>query len=397
MKRALLVVAGAVALTTVVPIAAGVASAHNNTISGVAVCQANGTYTVNWTVGNDFNGPVIVSVTARTPDASTASGPVTVPGLGTGTVVQSGIPGTAPSASITVNGVWADTTSNNATGSVVLGGTCTAGVLPVAPVFREGTCSELPSMVIPPETADYTRVVDGVAGFGLTVTVTFSGRPGITLLRPFTFSHTFDARPDGCDTTTTAPPDDSTTTTTTPGDDSTTTTTVEKTLTFQVLGPICVADHPYIHWELTATGLLPTQNLATITITDVNGNVVETLTNQPLVGSTLWPGASLDPEDWPGWVKIGGVWYSDPSDAVLRQGVHVRADINPTAGPLFVAYPEATAACAQPTPEEAGTATTISASLPVTGTSSSGTLWVAAGFLGLGGLALTVARRRRPA
>ena len=47
-------------------------------------------------------------------------------------------------------------------------------------------------------------------------------------------------------------------------------------------------------------------------------------------------------------MKIGGVWYVDPSDAVLRQGVYVQADINPTAGPLFVAYPEATAACAQP-------------------------------------------------
>ena len=157
-----------------------------------------------------------------------------------------------------------------------------------------------------------------------------------------------------------------------------------------------MADLPYIHWELTSTGSAPDQNLATITITDVNGNVVETLTNQPLVGSTLWPGASLDPEDWPGWVKIGGIWYTDPSDAVLRQGVNVRADINPTAGPLFVAYPEATAACAQPEQVDAAQrGTTISASLPVTGTSSTGTLWMAAGFLGLGGLALAIARRRR--
>ncbi len=168
-----------------------------------------------------------------------------------------------------------------------------------------------------------------------------------------------------------------------------------------MLGPICVADHPYIHWQLTATGLRPDQNLATITITDVNGNVVETLTDQPLVGETLWPGASVDPEDWPGWVKIGGVWFVDPSDAVLRQGVYVRADINPTAGPLFVAYPEATAACSQPEALEATTTTAAAASLggslPVTGTSSSSTLWIAFGFLGLGGAALMIARRRRPA
>jgi hypothetical protein len=124
--------------------------------------------------------------------------------------------------------------------------------------------------------------------------------------------------------------------------------TTPKTLTFSAVGPIGVADTPYIHWELRSTGLRPDQNLATITITDINGNVVETLSNQPLVGDTLWPGASANHEDWPGWVKIAGVWYSDPSDAVLRQGVYVQADIIPTAGPVVVAYPEATTACAQP-------------------------------------------------
>ena len=261
---------------------------------------------------------------------------------------QTGIPGTAKAASVTVNSQWSDGAQGTQTGSVELAGTCASvqpHAIPVAPAFHEGTCTESPSMEIPPATDDYDVQVEGTAGFGDTVTVTFVAKGDVVLDGQTVFNHTFQAQPEDSATTTT---------TTTPGDDSTTTTTVEKTLTFQVLGPICVADHPYIHWELTATGLLPTQNLATITITDVNGNVVETLTNQPLVGSTLWPGASLDPEDWPGWVKIGGVWYSDPSDAVLRQGVYVRADINPTAGPLFVAYPEATAACAQPTPEVDG-------------------------------------------
>ena len=388
MKRALLVVAGAVALTAVVPIAAGVASAHDNSVNGVAVCQANGTYTVDWTIGNDFDSPVTVSVTDHAPTASTVTGPSGKIGFNaTGTAVQSGIPGTATSATLEVLGTWDDGNSNTASGSVGLAGNCTRGVTPVQPVFHEGTCSAPPSMVIPPETADYTVAVEGTAGFGTTVTVTFTAKPGVTLSGTTTFTHTFGAQPEGCDTTTT----------TSPTDNSTPTTTVDKTLTFQVLGPVCVADLPYIHWELTSTGLRPDQNLATITITDVNGNVVETLTNQPLVGSTLWPGASVDPADWPGWVKIGGIWYTDPSDAVLRQGVNVRADINPTAGPLFVAYPEATSACAQPEQVDAESGTTVSAVLPVTGTSSSGTLWLAAGFLGLGGLALVIARRRRTA
>jgi LPXTG-motif cell wall-anchored protein len=64
---------------------------------------------------------------------------------------------------------------------------------------------------------------------------------------------------------------------------------------------------------------------------------------------------------------------------------------------LFVAYPEATAACAQPERVDAATATVTGASLPVTGTSSTGVVWLAASFLGLGGLAVAIARRRRPA
>jgi LPXTG-motif cell wall-anchored protein len=392
MKRALLVVVGAVALTTVVPIAAGVASAHNNELTGVPVCEANGTYTVNWTIGNNFDGPVTVTVTGWTPDVSTVSGPTDkIPGLGSGAAVQSGIPGTSLSASLSVRGVWDDGNMTDGSNSVKLDGTCgrvRPHAIPVAPKFREGTCTEQPS-VDAPETDDYAVTITGTVGFGSSVTVTFSAKGDVVLDGDTVFPHTFLAQPDNCATTTTAPGDS--TPTTTPA-------TVDKTLTFQVLGPICVADHPYIHWELTSTGLLPSQNLATITITDVNGNVVETLTNQPLVGSTLWPGASLDPQDWPGWVKIGGIWYTDPSDAVLRQGVNVRADINPTAGPLFVAYPEATAACAQPTAAgevDAATATTLAASLPVTGSSSSATLWIAAGLIGLGGLAMAAARRRR--
>ena len=252
-------------------------------------------------------------------------------------------------------------------------------------------------MVVPPETADYTVATTGTPGFGNTVTVTFSPKPGVELdvarrLHPRVPGSTGELRDDDHDHRARGDDHDDTL----PDE---TTTTIEKTLSFQVLGPICVADHPYIRWQLTATGLTPAQNLATITITDVNGNAVATLTDQPFNGQTLWPGASLDPEDWPGWVKIGGVWYTDPTDAVLRQGVYVRADVNPTAGPEFVAYPEATAACAQPESLEEVTTTSLAlgSTLPVTGSSSAETAWIAAAFLAIGGLALVVARRRRPA
>ncbi len=88
------------------------------------------------------------------------------------------------------------------------------------------------------------------------------------------------------------------------------------------------------------------------------------------------------------------VWFTDPSDAVLRQGVFVRADVNPTAGPLFVAYPEATAACSQP--EDVEVTTTLLATLPVTGSNTGGTAWIAGVFVLLGGLVVLGARRRRP-
>ena len=55
---------------------------------------------------------------------------------------------------------------------------CTRSATPVAPTFTEGDCTTAPSMTVPPETDDYTVSVTGTAGFGNTVTVTFTATAG---------------------------------------------------------------------------------------------------------------------------------------------------------------------------------------------------------------------------
>jgi hypothetical protein len=187
--------------------------------------------------------------------------------------------------------------------------------------------------------------------------------------------------------------------------------TISPTLRFDVLGPVCVGDLPYIHWTMSATGLRPDQTTATLTITDVNDSPVATLANQPFSGQVIWPGASAEPQDWPGWVRIGGVWYVDPSDAILRQGIKVTASITPSAtaptegsrtrveaDPTLsgtVAYPDATAACAQPEDVQSGAQPPApAAGLPATGHDLGG-LTMGAALVTALGIALGLVARRR--
>jgi hypothetical protein len=96
--------------------------------------------------------------------------------------------------------------------------------------------------------------------------------------------------------------------------------------------------------------------VGTLTMRDINGNVVSTqpLTYQP--GTTvdvLYPGTSVNPDgtidDVPGWILTDdGFWIQDPSDAVLREGITLTYTVNPTAGPVLVTYPPESSACANP-------------------------------------------------
>jgi hypothetical protein len=95
--------------------------------------------------------------------------------------------------------------------------------------------------------------------------------------------------------------------------------------------------------------------MGTLTMRDINGNVVGTV---PLVytpGTTadvLYPGSVINADgsiaDVPGWILTGdGFWIRDPSDEFLREGIALEYTVNPTAT-AFVTYPPESAACANP-------------------------------------------------
>ncbi|MEO1056176.1 MAG: DUF11 domain-containing protein [Actinomycetota bacterium] len=131
-------------------------------------------------------------------------------------------------------------------------------------------------------------------------------------------------------------------------DDDPEVTPIEPTLDVTGFEPTCVGDFPYIQYDIVAKGFAPSTNTATIEILDINNNVIDTLTNQPLSGQILWPGASLNPPDWPGWQLVNGVWVEDGTDQFLRDGLFFRVTVNPTATTTLVPYPAASEACADP-------------------------------------------------
>ena len=191
--------------------------------------------------------------------------------------------------------------------------------------------------------------------------------------------------------------------TTTTSTSTTTTSTIVEDLAFNFLDPVCIDDFPFISYEVS--GDVEPGETATVTVTDINGTVVTVLEDQPLSGQVLWPGASVDPPDWPGWILEDGVWVVDPTDEVLREDLTITVEVNPTATET-VAYPPATSQCANPpdsppttttappTSESSGTSTTTP-TLPATGgEQTTNGLLIAVFLLTAGGAILTAVRRR---
>jgi LPXTG-motif cell wall-anchored protein len=176
-------------------------------------------------------------------------------------------------------------------------------------------------------------------------------------------------------------------------------------LRFDFLGPVCEGNFPFINYSVTGDVDVE-RDAATIVISDVNGNVVQTLVGQPLSGRVIWPGASVNPPDWPGWVLEGGVWVEDPTDDVLREDLIFTVSVNPEASET-VAYPPATSACADPpdgtpttpapTTAPPTTTRTPTPTLPVTGGGDATTNGLLLGLLLLSaGGSIFLAVRRRP-
>lgn len=171
-------------------------------------------------------------------------------------------------------------------------------------------------------------------------------------------------------------------------------------LRFDLLEPRCVDDFPFISYAVS--GDVAPDARATVTITDANGSVVQVLDDQPLADDILWPGASVDPPDWPGWVlNFAGVWVIDPTDQVLRDDLTITVSVNPEVSGT-VAYPEATTECADPSNLPANLVTvpfdprppTTVANLPVTGSDVQSEILVVAGALTAFGAVLLLVRRR---
>ncbi len=119
----------------------------------------------------------------------------------------------------------------------------------------------------------------------------------------------------------------------------------------------CEQDAPYLDYEVfpnfNAQGMpVKIEWLAP------DGTVVETLENQLLKGTLLFPGAAVDSYGkgiaWPGWRMVGGKWEQvDDLNAKLRlSGSKIRVTVNP----VFLAdfsYPQSTQRCfTNPPPSE---------------------------------------------
>lgn len=102
------------------------ASAHTASVTGKAACQHDGTYTVTWTLSNDWRTPLSVVQLKGTP-VPPQHNVGTVEAHGSANATQIGVPGTAKQATLSFKAVWtADNYRAKASGSVQLAGDCTS-------------------------------------------------------------------------------------------------------------------------------------------------------------------------------------------------------------------------------------------------------------------------------
>ncbi len=117
--------------------------------------------------------------------------------------------------------------------------------------------------------------------------------------------------------------------------------------------PICVNDVPYIDYVVTPLNFTPV-NGVTISWADSNNNVNTTMTELPLSGRVLWPGAVVDANgkgiDWPGWVFENNKWVQAADGFEnLRPTAVLTISLNPSET-ITVNYPPADPFCtARPT------------------------------------------------
>lgn len=176
----------------------------------------------------------------------------------------------------------------------------------------------------------------------------------------------------------------------------------------------CIADVPYISYDITLTDpdKQSTGNTASLVLSS-GAQVVTiplgTLVNNHLSGAVLWPGASADDDGnatgWPGWEFKDGAWVETSGNfAWTRGNITAVIKVNPDL-PVALSYPAASPNCATPptalSPETPGTPDTTgspaSVGDPALAATGGSLPYIAAGagvaLVGLGA-AVVVFRRR---
>jgi hypothetical protein len=186
------------------------ASAHASLLSGTAQCQSNGTYTVTWTISNDWTLADTITEVSHTGGGTISGLPTTIPAspaktppFNSVTVLQTGVSGSATSASLTVHGTWTDKVTETNSGSVALPGTCSRNTAATAPTFTNASCtSATGSYTIPSSTvADYFVAIGNGApvaapagtvseAVGTLIKITAVAKPGKTLTGTVAWSAT---------------------------------------------------------------------------------------------------------------------------------------------------------------------------------------------------------------
>ena len=127
-------------------VTAEAASAHATLLTGGAACQSDGTYTVTYTLQNDYNLSESVTLKSSSGGGTLTGLPTTInasPGqpYSSVTVTQSGVPGPNTTAELTVVGTWSDGYTQTDAALVRLAGDCQP-TKPPAPTVTDETCSE---------------------------------------------------------------------------------------------------------------------------------------------------------------------------------------------------------------------------------------------------------------